>query len=90
MLRILNPVITSYSIHYTKLYDAGGVICASVEYHGGSQTAAMEEIHDKISANTRTMLEESKRKNILPREAALHLAQRRIMKAMELKRWGIF
>jgi len=70
--------------------NAGGVICAAVEYHGGSQTTAMEEISDKISANTRTMLEEAKRKNILPRAAALDLAQRRVIKAMELKRWGIF
>jgi glutamate dehydrogenase (NAD(P)+) len=50
----------------------------------------MENIRDKISANTRTMLEEAKQKNILPREAALDLAQRRVMKAMALKRWGIF
>ncbi|WP_020589604.1 Glu/Leu/Phe/Val family dehydrogenase [Desulfobacter curvatus] len=70
--------------------NAGGVICAAVEYRGGSQATAMEEIRDKISTNTRTMLEEAKRKNILPRDAALHLAQRRVMKAMALKRWGIF
>nr|WP_320190848.1 Glu/Leu/Phe/Val dehydrogenase [uncultured Desulfobacter sp.] len=70
--------------------NAGGVICAAVEYRGGSQATAMEEIRDKISANVRTMLEEAKRKNILPREAALHLAQHRVMKAMTLKRWEIF
>lgn len=70
--------------------NAGGVICAAVEYQGGSQTKAMENISDKISANTRIMLEEAKQKNILPREAALNLAQRRVMKAMEFKRWGIF
>jgi len=70
--------------------NAGGVICAAVEYHGGSQTTAMENIRDKISANTRSMLEEAKQKNILPREAAMRLAQRRLMKAMALKRWGIF
>ena len=70
--------------------NAGGVICAAVEYHGGSQTTAMQDIRDKISANTRTMLEEAKQKNILPRDAALDMAQRRVMKAMKLKRWGIF
>jgi glutamate dehydrogenase (NAD(P)+) len=50
----------------------------------------MEDISDKISANTRIMLEEAKQKNILPREAALDLAQRRVMKAMAFKRWEIF
>jgi len=70
--------------------NAGGVICAAVEYHGGAQTTAMEDISDKISANTRIMLEEAKQKNILPREAALDLAQRRVMKAMAFKRWEIF
>lgn len=70
--------------------NAGGVICAAVEYHGGSQTTAMEDISDKISANTRIMLEEAKQKNILPRKAALDLAQRRVMKAMAFKRWEIF
>lgn len=70
--------------------NAGGVICAAVEYRGGSQATAMEEIRDKISTNVRTMLAEVKRKNSLPREAALHLARGRVMKAMALKRWGIF
>ena len=70
--------------------NAGGVICAAVEYRGGSQATAMEEIRDKISANVRTMLEEAKRKNGLPRAAALDLARQRVMEAMALKRWGIF
>ena len=70
--------------------NAGGVICAAVEYRGGSQATAMEEIREKIRANVRTMLEETKQKNILPREAALHMARGRVMKAMALKRWGIF
>jgi glutamate dehydrogenase (NAD(P)+) len=70
--------------------NAGGVICAAMEYHGASQAAAMETIRDKICANTRAVLEEARQAGILPRQAALHLAQRRIMKAMELKRWGIF
>ncbi len=70
--------------------NAGGVICAAMEYHGASQTAALETIREKIRTNTRSVLEEAKRGNILPRAAALDLAKRRVMKAMELKRWGIF
>ncbi len=70
--------------------NAGGVICAAMEYHGASQGAAMEVIAEKISDNTRQVLEEAKREKILPRQAASRLAERRVRKAMDLKRWGIF
>ena len=70
--------------------NAGGVICAAMEYRGSSQMAAMDTIREKIRANTQTVLTEAQRENILPREAGLRLAQRRVMKAMQLKRWGIF
>jgi glutamate dehydrogenase (NAD(P)+) len=70
--------------------NAGGVICAAMEYHGASQTAAMETIAEKVSDNTRQVLEDAKRDGILPREAAIRLAKRRVKKAMELKRWNIF
>jgi glutamate dehydrogenase (NAD(P)+) len=36
------------------------------------------------------VLEESKSKKILPRDAAMHLAVQRVKKAMAYKRWGIF
>jgi glutamate dehydrogenase (NAD(P)+) len=36
------------------------------------------------------MLEEAKQKEHPPRDAALDLAQRRVMKAMAFKRWEIF
>ena len=70
--------------------NAGGVICAATEYRGGSQHDAFEAIEDKISHNTRLVLEESQAKNILPREAALSLAVRRIKQAMSTRRWSIF
>ncbi len=70
--------------------NAGGVICAAMEYHGSSQTAALEAIAEKITDNSQQVLEEAKRKKILPREAAIRLASRRLRKAMELKRWSIF
>ena len=32
--------------------NAGGVICAAVEYRGGTQAAALEAIAEKIRSNT--------------------------------------
>lgn len=46
--------------------NAGGVICASVEYCGGTQRAAFDYIDERIRANTRVVLEESRRDKTLP------------------------
>lgn len=70
--------------------NAGGVICAAMEYRGATQTAAFEAIEEKVSRNTELVLEESKTKKILPREAAMNLAVRRVKKAMTFKRWSIY
>lgn len=68
--------------------NAGGVICAAVEYHGGSEATAMQTIEEKVRANTRAVLELSQRDGVLPRQAALTLARRRVRRAMELRRFG--
>jgi glutamate dehydrogenase/leucine dehydrogenase len=65
--------------------NAGGVICASVEYHGGTQTQAFATIEEKIRTNTRLVLEEAAKANMLPRQAAIALAERRVRKAMEYR-----
>ena len=70
--------------------NAGGVICAAMEYQGARQAEVFETIKEKIRHNTRLVLEESKFKKILPREAAINLAVRRVKKAMSFKRWSIF
>ncbi len=70
--------------------NAGGVICAAMEYHGASQTTAFQMIEEKLRNNTRLVLEESSNKNILPRQAALQLAVGRIKKAMSCRRWSLF
>lgn len=70
--------------------NAGGVICAAMEYHGTTQGIVMETIAEKISDNIRQVLEEATKENILPREAAIRLANRRVKKAMQLKRWRLF
>ncbi len=70
--------------------NAGGVICAAVEYQGESQVVAFQTIAEKISSNTRQVLQEAKEKNIPPREAAVALAERRVKKAMHCRRWSLF
>jgi glutamate dehydrogenase/leucine dehydrogenase len=66
--------------------NAGGVICASVEYHGGTQTQAFATIEEKIRANTSLVLEESVKAKVLPRQAAIALAERRVSRAMQYQR----
>ena len=67
--------------------NAGGVICAAIEYHGGTEAAAFAAIDEKIRANTKAVFEEARRDNALPRTAAVALAERRVRKAMQLRRW---
>lgn len=70
--------------------NAGGVICAAMEYQGATQAEVFRTIAEKVSQNTRLVLDESKTKKILPREAAVSLAVQRVKKAMSWKRWSIF
>lgn len=69
--------------------NAGGVICAAMEYQGASETAAFATIEEKVRHNTRLVLEEAKRNKILPRDAAVQLAVRRVKTAMSFRRWSI-
>jgi glutamate dehydrogenase (NAD(P)+) len=62
--------------------NAGGVICASVEYHGGTETQAFASIEEKIGANTEEVLANAKRSGSLLRQAAVELATQRVKKAM--------
>ena len=59
--------------------NASGVICAAVEYRGGTETAALPPIDEKIRANTEAVLDEVRRTDALPRTAALSLATERMM-----------
>lgn len=67
--------------------NAGGVICAAVEYRGGSASVAFDLIREKVSANTQQVLQEARDKGLLPREAAMRIATRRVREAMALRRW---
>jgi glutamate dehydrogenase (NAD(P)+) len=68
--------------------NAGGVICASVEYHGGSERAALDVIKDKIRRNTHAVLSKALADNVMPRMAAVDLASERVRRAMALRRWS--
>jgi len=66
--------------------NAGGVICASVEYHGGTEAAAFEAIADKLRRNTETVLERSRAGAVEPRRAAVDLARERVLEAAGYRR----
>lgn len=66
--------------------NAGGVICASVEYHGGSAKQAFDDIAEKIHRNVTEMLELADRERLVPRAAAEQIARRRVLAAMSYRR----
>ena len=70
--------------------NAGGVICAAMEYRGATQTTTMDTIKEKIRGNTREVVELAKGEDLLPREAGVQLSLSRLEKAMHHKRWRIF
>ncbi len=70
--------------------NAGGVICAAMEYHGASEGAAMQSIEEKLRRNTRLVLEDAAKRDILPREAAMQLALSRVKRAMSFRRYSLF
>jgi glutamate dehydrogenase (NAD(P)+) len=70
--------------------NAGGVICAAMEYEGASQAAALATIEEKLRRNTEQVLEAVKHKQILPRQAAMDMALQRIKRAMSFRRYSLF
>jgi glutamate dehydrogenase (NAD(P)+) len=67
--------------------NSGGVICGSVEYHGGIQSAALSAIEEKVHANTHKVLQDAAEKKITPRAAAMGIAKSNLRKAMSWQRW---
>lgn len=65
--------------------NAGGVICAAVEYHGGTEGQAFATIEEKIRQNTAEVLARSQRDNITTRAAALALARARVEEAFSYR-----
>jgi glutamate dehydrogenase (NAD(P)+) len=64
------------------------VICAAVEYHGGSEAQALAAIEEKIRRNTAEVLDRADREGMLPRDAAVALATTRVKDAMRYRRSG--
>jgi glutamate dehydrogenase (NAD(P)+) len=62
--------------------NAGGVISAAVEHRGGSEQQAMAAIKEKLTSNTRKLLELVSEEKLYPREAAMQMALRRLREAM--------
>jgi glutamate dehydrogenase/leucine dehydrogenase len=67
--------------------NAGGVICASVEYQGGTQSQAMAAIEDRIRANTAEVLQKARELKCTPRQAAVEMAGNRVREAMRYRRY---
>ncbi len=65
--------------------NSGGVICAAVEYHGGSESQAMQTIRDKVRANVEAVLTRAKTRDELPRAAAMAIARERVLRAMSFR-----
>ena len=70
--------------------NAGGVICAAMEYKGATESAALQTIQDKLRRNTRLVLEDARQRGILPRQAAQDMAEARVRKAMGFRRYSLF
>lgn len=70
--------------------NAGGVICAAMEYQGANESSVFQAIEEKLRRNTEAVLKEAKNQQKLPREAAVDLASRRVRKTMGLRRWSLF
>jgi glutamate dehydrogenase/leucine dehydrogenase len=65
--------------------NAGGVICAAVEFRGGSEAVALEQIATKIRRNTVEVLSRSRDEKISPRQAAVELATERVRHATSFR-----
>jgi glutamate dehydrogenase/leucine dehydrogenase len=67
--------------------NAGGVICAAIEYRGGTRKDAFDCIDQKIRHNMRVVLEDARRAGVPPRDAAVALAEQRVRAAMRTRRF---
>jgi len=70
--------------------NAGGVICAAMEYQGAGEPAVLQTIEEKLRRNTSLVLESVRSRKISPREAGMELALERLNKAMSYRRYSLF
>ncbi|ATQ67613.1 MULTISPECIES: Glu/Leu/Phe/Val family dehydrogenase [Methylosinus] len=67
--------------------NAGGVICAAVEYAGGDAAAAFAAIEEKIGHNMRRIVERADAAGVSLRDAATSLVEQRLRKMNATRRW---
>lgn len=67
--------------------NAGGVICAAVEYAGGSEAAAFAAIEEKIGRNTKRIIERARASRVSLLDASTALVEERLRKMVGLQRW---
>lgn len=70
--------------------NAGGVICAAMEYRGAGEKAAFDAIAEKISRNVEELLCRARSGSVTPRQAAFEMAEERLRNAMNTRRWSIY
>jgi glutamate dehydrogenase/leucine dehydrogenase len=60
--------------------NAGGVISSYVEYKGGSSEKMFKLVESKIKKNTKLVLNTARKRRIHPREAAVNICKKRVLK----------
>lgn len=66
--------------------NAGGVICAAVEYAGGTRSAAFATIEEKVTDNVAQVLKMAAEREVSPRSAADAITEERVREAMAYRR----
>lgn len=69
--------------------NAGGVICAAMEYAGATKAMALQRIEETLRANTAEVLNRAEAAKVMPRDAAVAFARERLLKVMATRRWAI-
>lgn len=59
--------------------NAGGVISSYVEYKGGTEEEMWKLVEEKITKNTKLVLDKAKEKDRSPREAGMEIAEERVL-----------
>ena len=69
------------------IVNAGGVICAAVEYGGGTSAQAFAAIEDRIRGNLAEVLDRAASTGRMPLDTAREMAEARVRRAMATRRW---
>lgn len=64
--------------------NAGGVISSYIEYIKGTEKKMFKLVEDKITKNTRIVLNIAKRQKVKPRDVAVKLAQDRVLRRCKI------